>query len=62
MPTVVAKKPTRKAPARRAAVSSTRLKLPPARKASEVADLLPPPSADFDAEAVERVIACRSDR
>ncbi len=64
MPTVAAKKkPARKATrARRSAAPRARLTPPPGLKASEIADRLPPPSADFDAEAVERVIACRSDR
>jgi hypothetical protein len=63
MPTAAAKKPTGKpALARRAAAPRARLTPPPGIKAAKIADLLPPPSADFDAEAVERVIACRSDR
>lgn len=56
-----AKKPVRRLAAKPSVVTP-RLVPPPARLSAEIADLLPPPSKNFDAAAVERVVASRSDR
>jgi hypothetical protein len=60
-----AKKPVRMArriAVKPAAAPAPRLVPPPARLSAEIADLLPPPSKKFDAAAVERVVASRSER
>ncbi len=61
-----APKPRAAAPLRvsrpNAAALPPRLVPPPGRKASEIADLLPPPDKNFDAAWVEKIVACRSDR
>ncbi|MFH1496593.1 MAG: hypothetical protein ABII82_02090 [Verrucomicrobiota bacterium] len=60
------KKPARKASTRRAALkkSAPRIKItpPPGLKASEIADLLPPPGKDFDSDFVASIVASRSRR
>ncbi len=57
------KKPARKV-ARLAAAPAARRRLtpPPGLTAAEFLKNLPPPSKDFDAAAVERIVARRSDR
>ena len=56
------KKPARTVPRRAAAPGLVRLTPPPGLSAAEFLKNLPPPSKDFDADSVARVVACRSDR
>jgi hypothetical protein len=62
----LAKKPARvvrkAAPIAKIPAPRARLTPPPGLPAAEVLKRLPPPCPDFDAEGVERIIACRSDR
>ena len=58
------KKPATKAVSRLSgkAAAPRRLTPPPGLTAAEFLKNLPPPSKDFDADFVAKVIACRSDR
>ncbi|MFA6289379.1 MAG: hypothetical protein WC661_18515 [Opitutaceae bacterium] len=56
------KKPARKSAARRVASPLARLTPPPGKPAREVMAHYPAPSPDFDAAAVERIVASRSER
>jgi hypothetical protein len=65
MPTVAKKTAgRRRAPAKKpvAAAPRPRLTPPPGPSAAEFFANLPPPAKNFDAESVERIVACRADR
>lgn len=55
-----APKVVRRARVAKPAARAVRLVPPPGMKAAKVADLLPPPSKDFDADFVAKVVALRS--